>query len=70
MEKAVTDEATAAADPTPEELLYSAEVRHANGKCTLTISDHLHDAVEIYEVPRAAVKKLPFYLSMLRNKLS
>ncbi|MFF3346581.1 hypothetical protein [Streptomyces sp. NPDC002779] len=70
MEKAVTDEATAAAEPTSGEVLYSAEVRHANGKCILTISDHLHGAVEIYEVPRAAVKKLPFYLSMLRNRLS
>ncbi|MFF5982699.1 hypothetical protein ACFY78_27995 [Streptomyces olindensis] len=70
VEKTATDEAVAASGPAPEELLYSAEVRHANGKCTLTISDHLHGGVEVYVVPKAALKKLPFYLAMLRNKLS
>ncbi|GAA2417008.1 hypothetical protein GCM10010255_64890 [Streptomyces coeruleofuscus] len=70
VEKTATDEAVAGAEPTSEEVLYSAEVRHANGKCTLTISDHLHGDVEVYVVPKAAVKKLPFYLAMLRSKLS
>lgn len=70
MEKTATDEAVAAGGTASEEVLYSAEVRHANGKCTLTISDHLHDDVEVYVVSNAAVKKLPFYLAMLRNKLS
>ncbi|MFD7705909.1 hypothetical protein ACFV6E_04650 [Streptomyces sp. NPDC059785] len=67
---------SATGDPVPagqnegEEILYSAEVRHAKGKCTLTISDHVDGSVEVYVVPKAALRKLPFYLAMLRSKLS
>jgi hypothetical protein len=70
MEKSTTGEAVGATETTEEEVLYSAEVRHLKGKCTLTISDHLHGNVEVYVVPKTAVKKLPFYLAMLKNKLS
>jgi hypothetical protein len=70
MEKSATDEAVVAMETETEEVLYSAEVRHVKGKCTLTINDHLHGNVEVYVVPKTAVKKLPFYLAMLRSKLS
>ncbi|MGW0822970.1 hypothetical protein [Streptomyces sp. NPDC002845] len=69
MEKSATGDAAAAMETATEEVLYSAEVRHEKGKCTLTISDHLHGSVEVYVVPKTAVKKLPFYLAMLRSKL-
>jgi hypothetical protein len=70
MGKSATSEANTVSDTTMEEVLYSAEVRHTKGKCTLTINDHLHGNVEVYVVPKRAVRKLPFYLSMLRSKLS
>jgi hypothetical protein len=70
VENTATDETIAAGEPSPGEILYSAEVRHTNGKCTLTISDHLHGEVEVFMIPATAVKKFPFYLTMLRSKLS
>ena len=53
-----------------EEILYSAEVRRVEGVYKLVINDHLCGDEEIYAVPPKAVKRLPFYLSMLRSKLS
>lgn len=53
-----------------EEVLYSAEVRHADGETTLIINDHVRGSVEVYTVPRKAVQKLPFYLAMLRSKIA
>ncbi|MEV0634081.1 hypothetical protein AB0I77_03710 [Streptomyces sp. NPDC050619] len=70
MENSAPGEATAATENAMEEVLYSAEVRHAKGRCTLIISDHLHGNVEVYAVPKRTVMKLPFYLAMLRDKLS
>jgi hypothetical protein len=70
MEKPATGEAYDAPEAAAEEVLYSAEVRHANGQCTLIINDHLHDNVEVYVVPNRAAQRLPFYLSMLRSKLA
>ncbi|OUD02666.1 hypothetical protein [Streptomyces swartbergensis] len=69
MEKSATSGPDGALETTAEEILYSAEVRHLQGKCTLTINDHLQGKVEVYVVPKKAVQKLPFYLSMLRSKL-
>ncbi|MER6346583.1 hypothetical protein ACWC10_16800 [Streptomyces sp. NPDC001595] len=69
MEKSAAGEADASMETGMEEVLYSAEVRRVEGKCTLVINDHLHGHVEVYAVPKKAVQKLPFYLSMLRNKL-
>ncbi|MEU4178888.1 hypothetical protein [Streptomyces sp. NPDC026589] len=57
-------------ETTVEEVLYSAELRHAKGKCMLVINDHSRGNEEVYVVPKAAVKKFPFYLAMLKNKLS
>ncbi|BCL26689.1 hypothetical protein ACFFS2_00680 [Streptomyces aurantiacus] len=70
MEKSANGEARTTTEAAREKVLYSAEVRHANGECTLTINNHLHGNVEVYVVPEKAVQKLPFYLSMLRNKLA
>ncbi|MBC9729420.1 hypothetical protein [Streptomyces sp. TRM68367] len=70
MENSATGEAAAASEPTMEKILYSAELRHEKGKCTLTINDHLHGNVEVYVVPKSAVQKLPFYLAMVRSKLA
>jgi hypothetical protein len=50
-------------------ILYSAELRHADGEYLLTINDHRLDETEIFPVSRKAVKRIPFYLSALRNKL-
>ncbi|MFH9472494.1 hypothetical protein ACH4L7_01475 [Streptomyces anulatus] len=63
-------ETSTATETTIEEVLYSAELRHTKGKCTLVINDHSHGKEEVYVVPKAAVKKFPFYLAMLKNKLS
>lgn len=58
------------AESTEEVILFSAEVRVADGEYTLIISDHRTKEAEVYAVPEKAVKKLPFYFSMLRSKLS
>jgi hypothetical protein len=70
LEKSATGEAHVSSETGVAEVLYSAEVRHTKGQCTLTINDHLHGSVEVFVVPKRAVQKLPFYLSMLRNKLA
>ncbi|MCF1593502.1 hypothetical protein [Streptomyces muensis] len=70
LENSATGEEHVPAETTSAEVLYSAEVRHTKGQCTLTINDHLQGSVEVYVVPKRAVQKLPFYLSMLRDKLA
>ncbi|MGW7514566.1 hypothetical protein ACWGJ2_03105 [Streptomyces sp. NPDC054796] len=70
MEKSVTEDSPDTTETTAAEIMYSAEVHHSNGTYTLTITNRLRDEVEVYEVPKKAVEKLPFYLGMLRNKLS
>ncbi|GAA3309743.1 hypothetical protein [Streptomyces cinereospinus] len=70
MEIPATGEANAAGETAEEEVLYSAEVRHVKGRCTLVINDHVHGSVEVYAVPQKAVQKLPFYLSMLRSRIA
>lgn len=50
-------------------VLYSAELRHADGEYMLTINDHRCDEIEVFPVSRKAVKRIPFYLSALRGKL-
>lgn len=70
MKKPASENSEAPDEPAPEEVLYSAELRSREGKYTLTVNDHLHGSREVYAVPKKAVKKIPFYLSMLRSKLS
>ncbi|WP_157855818.1 hypothetical protein [Streptomyces aureocirculatus] len=62
-EKPVTEDASVG------RVLYSAEVRENAGKFTLVINDHQRGNVEVRVVPKRAVQKLPFYLSMLSDKL-
>ncbi|MBR8640041.1 hypothetical protein KEF29_13905 [Streptomyces tuirus] len=69
MDKSATGGPDGELEAAAEEIIYSAEVRHSQGKCTLTINYHLQGKVEVYVVPKKAVQKLPFYLSMLRSKL-
>ncbi|MEO3844291.1 MULTISPECIES: hypothetical protein [unclassified Streptomyces] len=52
-----------------DDLLYSAELRHADGEYLLTINDHRCGEIEVFPVSRKAVKRIPFYLSALRGKL-
>ncbi|MEO3764366.1 hypothetical protein [Streptomyces sp. B8F3] len=52
-----------------DDLLYSAELRHADGEYLLTINDHRCEEAEVFPVSRKAVKRIPFYLSALRGKL-
>ncbi|MFW6723835.1 hypothetical protein ACHZ98_27500 [Streptomyces sp. MAR4 CNY-716] len=54
---------------TDDDILYSAELRHADGEYFLTINDHRCDEIEVFPVSRKAVKRIPFYLSALRGKL-
>ncbi|MFW6691091.1 hypothetical protein [Streptomyces sp. MAR4 CNX-425] len=50
-------------------ILYSAELRHADGAYLLTINDHRLGEIEAFPVSPKAVKRIPFYLSALRSKL-
>lgn len=52
-----------------EGVIYSAELRHADGAYFLTINDHLGDRTEVFPVSRKAVKRVPLYLSALRSRL-
>ncbi|WP_326685947.1 MULTISPECIES: hypothetical protein [unclassified Streptomyces] len=62
-----TDSGTEAA---AEDVLYSAEVCCTEGRYTLTVTDHATGTEHSYPVAKKMVDKLPFYLSMLRSKLS
>ncbi|MGI5350797.1 hypothetical protein ACQEU8_21845 [Streptomyces sp. CA-250714] len=53
-----------------DDLLYSAQVRCENGRYTLTVTDLVSDTVQVFPVAKKAVDRLPFYLDMLRSKLS
>jgi hypothetical protein len=70
MDKPAPGETNPAGITNGEKVLYSAEVRHADGETRLIINDHVQRSVEVYTVPKKLVQKLPFYLSMLRSKIA
>jgi len=53
-----------------DEVLYSAQLRCEDGRYTLTVTDAVRDTVQVFPVAKKAVDRLPFYLDMLRSKLS
>ncbi|GAA2251249.1 MULTISPECIES: hypothetical protein [Kitasatospora] len=53
-----------------ETLLYTAELIQEGGTYKLVVQDKLRDTVQTTQVPRAAVDKLPTFLSMLSAKLN
>ncbi|MBQ0866001.1 hypothetical protein ACH4RA_20015 [Streptomyces smyrnaeus] len=57
-------------ETTTDDVLYSAQVRHEDGRYTLTVTDLVNDTVQVFPVAKRAVDRLPFYLDMLKSKLS
>jgi|tagenome__1003787_1003787.scaffolds.fasta_scaffold20534806_2 hypothetical protein len=70
MSEDATGESHSVPEPPEEDVLYSAEIRHAEGQYVLAINDYLCSTVEVYVLPNKAVKKVPIYLSVLRSKLA
>ncbi|MFF8726978.1 hypothetical protein ACF073_10860 [Streptomyces sp. NPDC015171] len=48
--------------------LYSAELVEEDGVYTLVVTDRIHDAVQTAQVPKRAVDKLPYFLSLLNSR--
>ncbi|GKQ40458.1 hypothetical protein [Streptomyces sp. A012304] len=48
--------------------LYSAELVEEDGVFKLVVTDHLRDTVQISYVPKRAVDKLPYFLSLLDSR--
>ncbi|MBO8193591.1 hypothetical protein ITI46_18270 [Streptomyces oryzae] len=61
---------TPAGETATDEVLYSAQLRCEDGRYTLTVTDAVRDTVQVFPVAKKAVDRLPFYLDMLRSKLS
>ncbi|MFI8849659.1 hypothetical protein [Streptomyces sp. 891-h] len=57
-------------DTPADNVLYSAQVRYEDGRYTLTVTDLVNDTVQVFPVAEKAVDRLPFYLDILKRKLS
>ncbi|WP_416978372.1 hypothetical protein [Streptomyces sp. T028] len=51
-----------------ENPLYSAELVEENGVYTLVVTDLCRDTVQTAHVPKRAVDKLPYFLSLLGSR--
>ncbi|KND24748.1 hypothetical protein [Streptomyces acidiscabies] len=49
-------------------LVYSAELVEQDGVFTLVVTDRTHDTVQSVQVPKRAVDKLPYFLSLLTSR--
>ncbi|WP_225829026.1 hypothetical protein [Streptomyces naphthomycinicus] len=52
-----------------ETVLYAAELVQQDGGYRLVVQDVVRDTVQVTAVPKAAVDKLPVFLSVLSSKL-
>ncbi|MGP3976166.1 hypothetical protein ACTWQF_19620 [Streptomyces sp. 8N114] len=53
-----------------DDVLYSAQVRCEGSRYTLTVTDTVRDTVQVFPVAKKAVDRLPYYLDMLKSKLT